>query len=278
MEVRDMDNTISNEEEDVKEIDLFEVFHYVWERIWIVIICMLMCGGAAYVLSNYFMTEYYRSSMTVWVVGLNDTSSSITYSDIQVNSQMANDYVEIITSRSVLEEIIGQLELEETVEGLRSRISASKKTDTRMITISVMDTAPERAQAIANAVYEVASRKIAEVMKAEQVSIQHMGEADLPGQPSSPNVRLYTVLGALAGIVVSVMLIVLLFVLDDTIRTDEDVEKYLGFSPLASIPRQEDTGRKSSRRNEERDGQRDTVKVKKKLVSPKDQKSFSKAE
>lgn len=272
MENKDTNTEVDNE----VQIDLLEVFFYVWERIWIVILCAVMCGGAAYVSSNYFMTEYYQSSTTVWVMGgSSDTSSSITYNDIQVNTQMANDYIQIITSRYVLEKVIEQQKLTVSAEALRQRISATKKTDTRMIEITVTDEDPLQAQAIANAIYEVASERIVEVIKLDQVAVTRVDEANLPTAPSSPNVKKYTILGVLAGIFVSVALLVILFLLDDTIKTDEDVEKYLGFSPLASIPQMEESGKeKKNSRNTEK---RDSVKAKKKLVPSKSSQSVGEA-
>lgn len=275
MENKDTNTEVDNE----VQIDLLEVFFYVWERIWIVILCALMCGGAAYVSSNYFMTEYYKSSTTVWVMGgNNDTTSSITYNDIQVNTQMANDYIQIITSRTVLEKVIEQQGLTDTVESLSQRISATKKTDTRMIDITVTDTDPLRAQAIANTIYEVASERIIDVIKLDNIAVTRVDEANLPTVPSSPNVKKYTLLGVFAGIFVSVVLIVILFLLDDTIKTDEDVEKYLGFSPLASIPQIEESGKEKGKKNSRNTEKRDSVKAKKKLVPSKSSQSVSEAD
>lgn len=264
MENRDKNTEVDNE----VQIDLLEVFFYVWERIWVVILCALMCGAAGYICSNYFMTEYYESTTTIWVMGgSSETSSSISYSDIQANTQMANDYIQIITSRTVLEKVIAQQGLDVTVADLKSRISATKKTDTRMIDITVTDTDPLRAQAIANTVYEVAAERIVEVIKLDNIAVTRVDEASLPAGPSSPSVKKYTLLGTLAGAFVSIILIIILFMLDDTIKTDEDVEKYLGISPLASIPQMDESGKeKKNGRNAEK---KDSVKVRKKAASPK---------
>ncbi len=233
------------EANDEIQIDLVEVFFYVWEHIWVVILCTLICGISAYVVSAYFMTEKYESTTTVWVMSESSSTTTVTYSDLQASSQLANDYIEILTSRYVLETVIENLDLtDETATSLEERITTALVDDTRMITITVTDKDPELAATIANEIVEVTAERIEDVIKLDQLEVTLVDEAVAATEPSSPDVPKYTLLGFFGGIFISVAVIVIKFLLDDTIKSDDDMERYLGVTPLASIPQIEEPGKK----------------------------------
>ena len=110
--------------------------------------------------------------------------------------------------------------------------------DTRIIAITVEDPDPAMAQTLANEIRDVAADHIKDVMDIEAVNVAE--EANLPENPSSPSVMKWTALGIMAGVCLCAGVILLRFLLDDTIKTSEDVERYLGLSTLAMIPIMED--------------------------------------
>lgn len=244
-------NKVENEAEGEVVINLLDLFFYIWSRAWFVILITIMCSAFAYVYSSYFMTKYYESSTTIWVMGSNSDSSSttITYSDIQINTQMANDYINIITSRYVLNEIIEQLELDKTVDSLNKLISTEIIEDSRMITITVKYDDPEMAQEIADRVAEVSSERILDVIQLNSLAVTTVDEANLPTSPSSPNVKRYTYIGAFGGFFLSLVILIIMFIMDDTIKTDEDIMRYLGYTTLASIPEMESEDSKDSKKS-----------------------------
>ena len=263
-------NETKNKGDGEVEINLLDLFFYIWDRIWLVILITIMCGAAAYISSAYFMTEYYESSTTIWVMGGSDTTSSstsITYSDIQVNTQMANDYINIITSRYVLNEVIEQLNLDYSVETLSSHISTQIVSDTRMIIITVTDEDPQRAQSIADIIFDIASERIVDVIKLDNLAVTRVDDANLPTTPSSPNVTRNTLIGAVAGIFISLVILVILYMLDDTIKTDEDILRYLGYTTLASIPEMDEEDSKKDRKKSKKSSKNTKKKDSSKKVS-----------
>ena len=96
---------------------------------------------------------------------------------------------------------------------------------------------PKEAKQIADILRKAVSVQITEIMSAD--SVNTVEEGNLPTSPSSPNVKKNMMLGALLGLVISMGLIVLISILDDTVKTPDDVEKYLGLNVLTSIPIQE---------------------------------------
>ena len=116
-------------------------------------------------------------------------------------------------------------------------MDVSNATDTRIMYITVTHTDPALAQRIANAVRDAAAQHALAVMDIEAVNVAEL--ADLPTQKKAPSIAKYTVLGGLLGGFLSVAVLAVLFLLDDTIKTPQDLEKYLGITTLGTIPMNE---------------------------------------
>lgn len=223
----------SKETENI-EIDLREIFGVLLHRLWIIIVAALVCGAVAFMYSFFIITPQYQSTTKVYILNKQNASGSVTYSDVQLSSTLSKDYEQLVTSRYVIEGVIKELNLDETYESLVGRVSASNATDTRIIAITVTDPDPAQAQRMANSVRDLAAKHITEVMDIEAVNV--VDQANLPDSPVSPSISKWTIIGALIGIIISAAVIIIQHLLDDTIKTSEDVEKYLGLSTLALIP------------------------------------------
>lgn len=227
-----MQNT-TNLTEDTVEIDLQEIFILLLRKLWILILCGIAGGTAAFIISSFVITPLYESTTSVYILNKNN-NSTITYSDVQLGTQLTKDYAQLITSRYVLESVIEKYEIDEKYESLAHRISVSTPSDTRLIKITVTDPDPAMAQTLANEVRVLASKRIEEVMDIEAVNL--VDDANLPAGPASPSVGKNTLIGIIAGVFLAAAVIIVIFLLDDTIKTSEDVEKYLGLSTLSTIP------------------------------------------
>ena len=153
---------------------------------------------------------------------------------MQAGAFLVKDYKEIITSNDVLSEVIKDEKLNMTEAELAKMISVDIPTDTRLISISVKAKTGQDAQVLANKVREVASKKIKNVTKVEDVTT--LGEAKLPESPSSPNIKLNVLLGAVLGAFLAVVGVLVREILDDRVRRPEDVEDVLGMTLLGIIP------------------------------------------
>lgn len=228
-------------EKDEIEIDLREVMGQLWSNAIIIILATLIGALGMYYISANFIDYKFMSSTKIYVLNQQD-SQTVTYTDLQTGTQLTKDYAELVKSRTVTTKVIAELDLNNryedmenlTPDDLAAMITVTTLTDTRIIEISVTDTDPTRAQDIANAVRVAASTHIADVMDIEAVNV--VDYANLPEGPISPNPVKNAVIGALLGFILSVGIVVVVFLLDDTIKNPDDVEKYLGLSVLASIP------------------------------------------
>lgn len=222
-------------QDDEVTIDLMELFSALWAKKTIIILSAVFMALVAFVGTKMFVTPKYTSVTKLFVMAKNDdTSASATYTDLQTGSMLTKDYMELVKSRPVLEKTISKLKLDVTPEELAGMITTETPTDTRIMSISVTDDDPKEAKQIADTLRKAVSVQITEIMNAD--SVNTVEEGNLPTSPSSPNVKKNMMLGALLGLVISMGFVVLISILDDTVKTPDDVEKYLGLNVLVSIP------------------------------------------
>lgn len=221
------------------EIDLLELFQILLSRIWLILSAGLFCALVCFALSRFVMTPTYESTTKIYILNKTD-SSTVTYSDMQMGTQLTKDYAELISSRYVLEEVIQKLELDIEYKDLLDMVAVTTPSDTRIVAITVTDTDPVQAMHIANCIREVASNHIQTVMDIEAVNV--VETANMPTQKAGPSVVKWTLIGGLLGVFLVCAIVLIQYLMDDTIKSSEDVEKYLGLSTLALIPIASDTG------------------------------------
>lgn len=215
------------------EIDVLYLLRKLWSKKFFIVFVGLLVGTIALLGSVFFMKPKYTSTTRIYVVS-RSSDTSLTNQDLQAGSYLVNDYKEVITSSEVLSSVIDQEKLSMSVGELSKDIAVTIPTDTRVISIAVTDTDAQRACDIANTVREVAAEKIKAVTKVDDVTT--LESATKPSHPSSPNVKKNAAIGALAGVFLAVVGILVAEVLDDRVRRPEDVEEVLGMTLLGVVP------------------------------------------
>ena len=215
------------------EIDILYLLRKLWSKKFFIIFVGLLVGTIALLGSVFFIKPKYTSTTRIYVVS-RSSDTSLTNQDLQAGSYLVNDYKEVITSSEVLSSVIDQEKLSMSASELSKDIAVTIPTDTRVISISVTDTDAQRACDIANTVREVAAEKIKAVTKVDDVTT--LESATKPSHPSSPNVKKNTAIGALAGVFLAVVGILVAEVLDDRVRRPEDIEEVLGMTLLGVVP------------------------------------------
>lgn len=214
------------------EIDLKKVIGALLKRWYVIALAGLLAAGLMFAYTKNYIPEKYESKTTFFI--LNHDESNLTYSDLQFATVLTKDYEILIKSRAVLEETIKNLKLNTTYDVLKSMVKVAVPEDTRIVEIAVRTVDPKSSQAIADEVREVASKKIAEVMKVDAVNL--VDKANLPTQKCSPSIMKNTLVAGAAGVFLVCAVILIFAIMNDTIRNQEDVEKYLELSTLGAIP------------------------------------------
>lgn len=215
------------------EIDVLYLLRKLWSKKFFIVFVGLLVGTIALLGSVFFIKPKYTSTTRIYVVS-RSSDTSLTNQDLQAGSYLVNDYKEVITSSEVLSSVIDQEKLSMSTGELSKEIAVTIPTDTRVISISVTDTDGQRACDIANTVRQVAAEKIKAVTKVDDVTT--LESATKPSHPSSPNVKKNAVIGALAGVFLAIVGILVAEVLDDRVRRPEDIEETLGMTLLGVIP------------------------------------------
>lgn len=224
-------------------IDLAELFGVLWHWIWLILLVALLLGGAAYAFSKFVIPEEFQSTTKIYVLDKESGSGGqSTYTDLQVGSQLTKDYAELITSRTVIEKVIADNHLESVYDykAFLNKVEVNTPTDTRIVSITVTDTNPALAQALADDIRVEASDLIIDTMQINAVNTYEV--ANLPTEKSAPSCSKWALIGALLGALLVEGIVTLQYILDDTIKTSEDIEQYLGLSTLALIPLDENIG------------------------------------
>ncbi|MCI9076570.1 MAG: capsular biosynthesis protein [Dorea sp.] len=234
-------------EQEELEIDLKELFFELLSHWKILTVSTIMAAAIALVASKFILVPQYESTSALYVL-----SNSITsLADIQIGSSLTNDYIVVVKGRPILDQVIENLNLDETYDSLEDRITLENPADSRILEITVRDTDPNRAKVIADEMASVASDYISIKMDQSAPTTIQNGYAD--GEPVSPHVGMNTLIGAIVGFLLAAAIITISYLLDDTIMTDEDVEQKLGMNLLGSLPEvTSDDNRKDSRRKKKK--------------------------
>ncbi|UJD02679.1 capsular polysaccharide biosynthesis protein CpsC [Streptococcus oralis] len=222
-------------EQNMMEIDVFQLLKILWKRKFLIALVAIVTGVVAFAYSSFIVKPEYTSTTRIYVVNRNQgDKSGLTNQDLQAGSYLVKDYREIILSQDVLEKVATDLKLDLPSKGLASKIKVTVPADTRIVSISVTDSAPEEASRIANSLREVAAQKIISVTRVSDVTT--LEEARPATSPSSPNIRRNTMIGFLAGAVVMIVTVLLIELLDTRVKRPEDVEDVMQIALLGVVP------------------------------------------
>lgn len=241
----------NNFEQDEMIIDIGMLISTLWRKAHIIFLSGIVFALIGFLGTKLFITPQYDSVTKIYIVP-KQNENTVNSSDLQAGTLLTKDYMEMIKSRPVLEEVASVLNLKETPKELNEMITVETPADTRVVKIIVRHEDPKKAKNIADAVRESASIHIQEVMNIDAVNM--VEAASLPMQKSTPSTAKNVLLVGMLGVLLSMGWIFLSFMRDDTIKTPADVEKYLKMNVLASIPIKEDLkknkkGKHSKKRN-----------------------------
>ncbi|MCR5625139.1 MAG: polysaccharide export protein [Lachnospiraceae bacterium] len=227
-----MNDNVRNDE---MEIDLREIFGLLISKWWIIVLTGVIFAGVFGIYNKFFVTPMYSSTTQLVVVGSTSTITSLT--DLQIGSQLTSDYIEIVKSRPVVEKVIENLGLDMTYGQLMSQLSVVNQADTRILNITVTNDDPYMAKEIVDQFALVSKKRISDLMDIDEPGVLAAGVVN--DNKVSPNTKKNTVLGGLIGVILCMGIIIVRFLLDDTIKSTDDIEKYLGLNTLAILPFEE---------------------------------------
>lgn len=220
----------------MEEISIQDLFFTIRKRIFLILgLCILfvaLAGGISY----YLLDKEYETFTTLIVGKPKDYKgdNSIEYNDLILNQRLVSTYGEIVKMRVVADKVINNLNLPISYNQFGQKVSVNLVKDTEIIKLKVVDKDPVLATEIANETARVFMDSVVDIMLVENVQV--IDEAQVPMNPISPRPVLNMAIAGVLGLMLGVFIAFLLEFLDDTIKTEKDIEKNLDLPVIGTIP------------------------------------------
>lgn len=221
-----------NLQDDEIEIDLKEVF-FLFLNHWKSIFLAMLIGAVLFgVYHALLVRPSYQADAEIYIT---NTDSVITFSDLQMSAALTDDYARIIKSRVVLKRVIQELQLDLDYDQLAELIQVNNPDSTHIIEIIVTCDDLELSRNIANALLNISVDQIYQIIGSSEPTVIDYSEAEAV-EDVTPSLFKYVVIGALLGAVLVCAVLLVRMLMDTTMQTEEDVDKYLQLPVLASVP------------------------------------------
>ena len=220
-------------------MEIIEYLNIIKKRMLLIILVTIGATVLSGVLSYFVITPTYKSDISV-IIGKPENKSQVSqgYNDVMMYQQLVKTYSEFVISRKVSENVIKALNLKIDPTELQKMVTVAPKGDTEFLTITVKSKDPKEAMNIANQLAKSLKYVSNDVKKVDNVQL--LDEALLPTEPASPNPKLNMAIAFFIGLMVSLGIAFLLEYLDNTVKTQEDIEKLTGIPVIGIIPLTED--------------------------------------
>lgn len=230
------------------ELDLRELISMIWKRLWIILAITFLTTAASGVYSFFLITPQYQAS-TQMLINQASIEGQTNQGDIRTNLELINTYNVIVKSPRILDLVISEYGLNKSYQQLNNKIVVNSVKNSQVMSITVTDPSYEQAAYIANAIAHTFQREVVQLMKVDNVHIMAEAKENVTASPVSPKPYLNMAIAFVVGMMTAVGLIFLLEYLDNTIRTEQDIEKILGLPVLGSISKMDEKTEKKLKKN-----------------------------
>ncbi|MEX6700366.1 YveK family protein [Peribacillus frigoritolerans] len=218
-------------EETISIKDIFKTLKKRWKLIMLLTLLAALISGS---ISYFLLTPVYQSSTQI-LVNQKQSENQLDSIQIKSNIDMINTYSVIIKSPAILEKVIDELELDQSVDQLSQKITINSQQNSQVFSLTVQDSNPAKAVEIANTVTSIFQKEIKDIMKVDNVSILAKAEVKENPTPVKPNPLLNIAIAVVVGLMAGIGLAFLLEYLDNTIKDEDDIERFLDLPLLGSI-------------------------------------------
>ena len=233
-----MENTMEkqpvnlNTQDAEMEIDLLEIFYLLkskWKEIFLALLVGALIFGAYH---TFLVKPSYQADASIYIT---NTESALSFSDLQLSSALTDDYANIIKSRTVLNRVIEELDLNLDYKQLAKLVAVSNPDSTHIVDIKVTCDDPEMSRNITNALLNISVSQIYQIIGSGEPTVIDYSVAEAV-QDVTPGLLKYLAIGGLLGAFIMCAIYVLRMLMDSTMKSEEDVEKYLHLPVLAAVP------------------------------------------
>lgn len=240
-----MEATKTNEK-DYYVIDVVHIIKSVWQRIWIVVLTGILIGAIGFSIAAFVIQPTYSSAIMLYVnnssISLNDVGFSISSSDLTASQSLVRTYNVLLKNRTTLERVIDMANLPYTWKELDKMIKASSVDETEIMRVTVTTEDPYEAQRIANSIAIILPQRVTEVVEGSSMAVVDSAIPNL--QKVEPSITRYTLIGLILGCLISIIVLAVRAVMDNTIHDEDYIIQNYNYPILAKVPDLFDTGTK----------------------------------
>jgi capsular polysaccharide biosynthesis protein len=218
-------------EETISINDIFKTLKKRWKLIMLLTLIAALISGS---ISYFLLTPVYQSSTQI-LVNQKQSQNQLDSIQIRSNIDMINTYSVIIKSPAILEMVIDELELNQSVDQLSQKITINSQENSQVFSLTVQDSNPAKAVEIANTVSSIFQKEIKDIMNVDNVSVLAKAEIKENPTPVKPNPLLNIAIAIVVGLMAGIGLAFLLEYMDNTIKDEDDIERLLELPILGSI-------------------------------------------
>ncbi len=225
----------------MEELDLRDLLHLLRKRLKMIVLVTLVATVTSGIISLFLLTPIYESSTEI-IVNQSETREQnvLNLQDVQTNLQLVDTYSVIIKSPRIIDQVIETLDLPLSTQELIDKVEVTAVENSQVISIKVEDPSLEQAVAIANTTAEVFQAEVVEIMNVDNVQILNAAEVTADAAPVKPRTLLNVAIAFVVGLMTAVGIAFLLEYLDNTFKTEKEIEQILELPVLGTIPRMDD--------------------------------------
>lgn len=240
-------NTQEKNSREYYTIDVLHIVKSLWHRVWLIALCGVLAGAIGFLISNFVIAPTYSSSVKLYVnnssFSLGNTNFSISSSELTAAQALVRTYGDILDSWNTLERVIDDAGVDYTWQELSEMITYEPSNDTEIMLVTVSCKDPYEASKIANTIAEVLPVRISEVIDGATMEIVAPAIPNI--EKVAPNITQYTAVCLVIGVLISVMVLIIVALMDDTIHDEEYVLSTYDYPILGKVPDLMDNGNKS---------------------------------
>lgn len=223
---------VTGTQEEEMEIDLAEIFYLLrskWKSIFLAMLVGALIFGAYH---TFLVKPSYRADASIYIT---NNDSMITFSDLQLSAALTDDYANIIKSRTVLNRVISQLDLNLNYKQLAQLVTVTNPDSTHIVDINVTCDDPELSRNITNALLNVSISQIYQIIGSSEPTVIDYSVAEAV-EDVTPGLKKYLIMGALLGACIVCAIVIMKMLMDSTLKSEDDIERYLHLPVLAAVP------------------------------------------
>jgi len=219
-------------------IDVLHIIKSLWRRAWVVVLCSFLAGIIGFLVSSFGIAPTYSSYVKLYVnnssFSLGNTSFSISSSELMAAQSLVRTYGEILDSRSTFELVIKEAGVDYTWKELADMVKYTPSNDTEIMLVTVTCNDPYEACKIAETISKVLPIRISEIIDGASMEIVDSAFADT--EKIAPSITKFTAVGLILGFLISVIVLIIIALMDDTIHDEEYILRTYDYPILGKVP------------------------------------------